>query len=226
MGLLKITRVAVYIDGFNLYHAIDDLNSNFKGRQKLGRKPANEHVHYLKWLNLWELSESLLRGRQKLIAVNYYSAYAKWRTDDCKRHEIYTAALETAGVRVVMSVFKEQRRLCHTCGAKWIRHEEKESDVRIATDLTADAHLNKYDDAFIISADSDMKPGIERVRQDKPKKNVIVIAPPKRFAHARDLHPAIEITRGKLRNALFPEEVKDATGKVIAIRPDKYKPPE
>ena len=35
-------RVACYVDGFNLYHAIDDL-----------RKP------HLKWVNLWALAESL-----------------------------------------------------------------------------------------------------------------------------------------------------------------------
>ena len=39
-------RVAVYVDGFNLYHALDDLAEN-----------------HLKWLDLWSLSETLIGGR-------------------------------------------------------------------------------------------------------------------------------------------------------------------
>jgi uncharacterized LabA/DUF88 family protein len=218
-------RVAVYIDGFNLYHAIDDLNYRFRGRQKLGPKPAHQHVHHLKWVNLWALSESLLRDYQELVAVNYYSAYATWRGAEFRRHQVYTAALEAAGVRVVMSVFKEQRRRCNQCGAQWTRHEEKESDVRIATDLMADALQDKFDDAFIISADSDMKPPLERVRIDVPEKNVVVAAPPKRFAHARDLRPAFEVTQGKIAKALFSVDVRDAAGNIVATRPEKYTPP-
>jgi hypothetical protein len=39
-------RVITYIDGFNLYHAVDDLKDQS-----------------LKWLDLWALSASLLRLR-------------------------------------------------------------------------------------------------------------------------------------------------------------------
>ena len=52
-------RTIVYIDGFNLYHALDDL-----------REPA------LKWVNLWSLSEKLLRPDDSLVAVKYFTAYA------------------------------------------------------------------------------------------------------------------------------------------------------
>ena len=39
-----MSRVAIYIDGFNLYHSIDEL-----------KRPQ------LKWLNLWALSELIVR---------------------------------------------------------------------------------------------------------------------------------------------------------------------
>ena len=172
---MKKQRAAVYIDGFNLYHAIDDFNFNFEDGRKTTLKDAKDHVHYLKWVDLWKLSESLMRDYQELTAVNYYSAYATWLKTKHVRHQAFTTALKAAGVRVVMSVFKEQRRRCKNCGTRWIRHEEKESDVRIATDLVADSLLNKFDDAFLITADSDLKPAIERVRQETPKKNVIVV---------------------------------------------------
>ena len=219
-------RVAVYIDGFNLYHAIDDLNYVYvKGRKTHTLKPAADQCQHLKWVDLWKLSESLLRNYQEVVAVNYYSAYATWRKAEHVRHREYVRALESTGVRAVMSVFKEQRRSCKNCGSKWVRHEEKESDVRIATDLAVDAMLDKYDDALLISADSDLKPPIERVRKEMPTKNVVVAAPPKRFGHARDLAPNMEATRGRVAKSLLPEIVTDKNGNKVATRPTQYKPP-
>lgn len=62
-------RVTVYVDGFNLYHALDDLNQD-----------------HLKWLNLWSLSEKLISGNETLTEVKYFSAYATWRENSMRRH--------------------------------------------------------------------------------------------------------------------------------------------
>jgi len=45
-------RTIVYIDGFNFYHAVDDLGEP-----------------HLKWVDLWALSEKLLRADQQLVGV-------------------------------------------------------------------------------------------------------------------------------------------------------------
>ena len=58
---MKIPTIT-YIDGFNLYHSIDEL-----GRPEL------------KWLNLWSLAESLIRKNEELVEVNYFSAYTPGR---------------------------------------------------------------------------------------------------------------------------------------------------
>lgn len=218
-------RVAAYIDGFNLYHSIDDLNYYFEGGEKILKEPESR-VHYLKWVDLWGLCNSFVRDYQQLIAVNYYSAYAKWLPEKYARHQAYTSALETRGVRVVMAEFKERKRGCKDCGARWTKHEEKESDVRLATDLVADAFLDNFDDAFLITADSDIKPAIERVRADTPTKNVVVFAPPKRFSRARDLSPNSEVTKGRIAKYLLPEELRDTTGTLICRMPPKYVLPE
>lgn len=65
-------RVIVYVDGFNLYHAIDDL-----------KRP------HLKWLDLRALAESLLRKDETLKSVKYFSAYATWMPDRYARHRDY-----------------------------------------------------------------------------------------------------------------------------------------
>ncbi len=61
-------RVYVYVDGFNLYHAIDDLGDDS-----------------LKWLDLWSLSESLIAQNETLYAVKYFSAYATWHASGYAR---------------------------------------------------------------------------------------------------------------------------------------------
>ena len=84
-----MTQVISYIDGLNFYHAIDDLD-----------RP------HLKWVDLWALSQSLLRPGQQLVAVNYFSAYATWMPARYKRHRTYVAALKTKGVSIHLANFK------------------------------------------------------------------------------------------------------------------------
>ncbi|MEA2783580.1 MAG: hypothetical protein QOK29_5139 [Rhodospirillaceae bacterium] len=60
----QMRKVVAYIDGFNLYHAIDDL-----------RKP------YLKWLDLHALARSICGNDETLVGVKYFSAYATWKLE-------------------------------------------------------------------------------------------------------------------------------------------------
>ena len=121
-------RAIAYIDGFNLYHAIDDL-----------RRP------HLKWVNLWQLCADLLRKNESLEAIHYFSAYATWKPDAMARHHEYTKALAYAGVTTHMARFKEKPRSCKTCGARWMGHEEKETDVQIALSIVRDAFAHALD---------------------------------------------------------------------------------
>lgn len=123
------------------------------------------------------------------------------------------------------SAIKEKHRRCASCGATWIAHEEKETDVAIAVQLVADAFLNAYERALIISADSDLAPAIRTVSKHFPKKSVNVIAPPGRKGHARDLKPLFEITQGRLAKCLLPETATGPAGATLFKRPDSYAPP-
>jgi len=195
-----------YIDGFNLYHAIDNLGQP-----------------HLKWLDLWTLSRSFLRQDEVLIAVNYFSAYATWMPASYARHRKYVEALENAGVTIFMGKFKERNQKCHSCKKEWTAHEEKETDVHISTRIVADAFQDKFDRAILISADSDLAPPLRVIRAET-NKQVLVVAPPKRLANGRGLNPALEVTLGRLRNSLFPERITKLGGGIIS-RPIEYCPP-
>ena len=201
-------RVISYIDGFNLYHAIDDLN-----------RP------HLKWVDLWALSQSVVRPSETLVSVHYFSAYATWMPARHRRHITYVNALKARGVSVHLANFKVKWQKCNNCGATWKSREEKETDVSIAAHLITDALLDRFDRAILITADSDIRAAVAMVAAEAPAKHVFVAAPPGRFSHARDLKPRLEIKPGRVGRCLLPEQVLDDAGTVVATRPPSYDPP-
>jgi hypothetical protein len=214
-GLLLLwvaMRVACYVDGFNLYHAIDDLNKS-----------------HLKWVNLWELAASLCRDKENLVKVAYFSAYATWLPGPYARHREYVAALKYNGVECHMARFSEKSAHCAKCGATWKRHEEKETDVDFSLTLLEDAMDNVFDRAIIISADSDHVPSVRKVRQRFPGKQLFAATPPGRHGKAREMLKACNsgtnITPGRVAKYLMPEFIRDANGNVVATRPTNYAPP-
>lgn len=206
-------RVAAFVDGFNLYHAVDDLGKD----------------HY-KWLDIRKVILGFLDPKvHDLVAVYYFSAYATWLPDAHKRHEAFVKALEFSGVKPIMGNFKEKQRGCNACGSGWTAHEEKESDVNLALAVARGAYRNEYDEAFLITGDSDLAPAVRMVQADFPGKKFKIITPPGR-RHSKELgalaNKLVRIKEFHLERGLFPEFVVDDTsGKVIATRPAKYAPP-
>lgn len=186
-------RTNVYIDGFNLYHAICELN--------------DEH---LKWVDLHLLSRNILNKYQELGTVTYFSAYATWRPDSYKRHRSYVAALQERGVRTIMGRFKEKRVTCQAaCKQPYTTHEEKETDVNIASHLIADTLHRKFDTALVVTADTDIASAVRLARSfATAHMRINTVAPPGRFANGRELDHLFEITKGKLRASLLPEKIR------------------
>jgi len=200
-------RVIVYIDGFNLYHAVDEL-----------KRP------WLKWVDLRALAEGLLRAEESLKAVKYFSAYATWMPAQFARHRDYVDALVARGVIAHMAQFKEKPRKCRSCGARWIGHEEKETDVQIAVHMVADALKGEAERLIVISADTDLSPAIRMIAASAPDREVFVAAPPGRFGRCRALTPKLELTPGRLAKCLLPEGIQVGPGRTIK-RPQSYRPP-
>ena len=205
-------RVAAFIDGFNLYHAIDDLIQP-----------------HLKWVNLWALAEVFVRPRSQVLDdVYYFSAFATWLPERLQRHRALVRALASVGVTVVLGRFKEKDRRCPRCGHVWKSHEEKETDVNIAAAMLMEGANNTYDHAMLISQDSDLAPAVRLVTGEL-KKPVTVVVPPHR-RHSTELIEAAtakaKITLRHLDRCLFPQRVYDAGGNLVATRPTDYGPPE
>jgi uncharacterized LabA/DUF88 family protein len=211
-------RVACYIDGFNVYHAIDDMSRASRGK-----------LNYLKWLDLKRLVDIFIDPNvHTIVTVKYFSAYATWLPDSYARHQIYVQALQNSGIEVILGQFKEKEKYCPICKATHKGHEEKESDVNMACHLIGDAYKNIFDQAFIVTRDSDLSSPIRFLRDHFPKKKVKIIAPPQR-GHSKELwalaNIRASIQQAHLERCLLPENITDAAGKVVCTRPPKYDPP-
>ncbi len=213
-------RVAVYIDGFNLYHAIDDLE-----------KP------YLKWLNIKKLSSLLIAPKtQDVVIIRYFTALGNHYSGTPKvhrliRHRAYIKALQAKGVNVHLGNFaKREMRYSDGSGryrSKWRRYEEKQTDVGIAVQLVHDAHCDRFDSALVISLDTDMLPAFRIMQSEFPHKPIICIAPPSR-PHHRDIQRLgiglDNIKVSQLEKSLLGARVIQG-GQVVARRPMAYAPP-
>jgi hypothetical protein len=114
--------LSVYVDGFNLYHAIDEFG-----------------VNKYKWINLWLLADSFRKPSEHLVSVVFFTAILNWNQQKQARHKTYITAQRVFNVEVFESNFKRVTRRCAKMGFLCPRHEEKQTDVAIAVRVPRDA---------------------------------------------------------------------------------------
>lgn len=191
-------RVAIYIDGYNLYHGM---------HSRWGRR-------YL-WLDLDALARRLIKASQSLASVQYFTATVRNDPASQTRQNLYLEAVKTRPtVQIILGRFQEKQPSCRACGATWRTYEEKETDVSIAVALVEDAVNDLYDVAILISADSDLCPAIRAVRRLAPDKRIIAVFPPGRRADAlrRACDGVRHLDEVSLRNSQLPDEVPGPAG--------------
>jgi uncharacterized LabA/DUF88 family protein len=207
---MALQRVITFVDGLNLYHAIDSLQ-----RQELH------------WVDLRTLSKVFFNSRfEQLTDVFYFSAYAQHIAENFQKcQKAYLKALELTAVKPVLGHFKEKNRKCPSCTHRWIGHEEKETDVNIALFLLDSAYQNLFDHALVITNDSDLAPAIQITRKRFPEKRITTIAPPN-YYHSNEL---IKVSSDKARirpehleRCLLPSIVTDASRLISVSRPVEY----
>jgi len=212
MSRIDRLRGGVYVGGFNLYHAIDDI----------GRP-------YLKWLNLRRLSERIARGHAHVVdEVVFCTAFFPGDFAKRKRHEAYNAALKANGVRVVQGHTTKEPMECNGCGRMWDQPREKETDINVALSLFASSVSGKVDVVFLLTADTDQAATLKFLRDYCPNVKRVVVTPPgrRKSQHLRDLSDAnLQIHEDDIDACILPALIQPAEGRLIA-RPDNYRPPD
>ena len=157
-------RVAVYIDGFNLYHSLVEA-------------AANSNLGYsVKWFDIKKMLHNKVGKNKSIVSIKYFTAMYP-NNSKKRRHKHYIKVLKDTGIEVVLGRFKIKDVTCKTCNNQFKTHEEKRTDVNIALHLLQDFHLDVYDTAVIISGDTDLIPAIQMVRNSDSTKKVGVLAP-------------------------------------------------
>ena len=203
--------VRVYIDGFNLYHAIE----------KTGRIE-------LKWLNLLHLSRDLLRPGEDLGEVHFFTAVWPYEATKQKRHENFIKAQEAYGVFVHRGKFSKPQRWCERHQRNCPFREEKQTDVGIGIKMLADAYERKAERMILVTADSDQIPTAKAITA-LGAATLTLAFPPGRAQEARELGSIItdrlELTVERLVNFKLPRTVT-RNGRTVATMPAIYRPNE
>lgn len=205
-------RASFYVDGFNLYHAINDLGDP-----------------HLKWVDLKKLCGMLLNHRRETLETVYWcSAIHHQHSPKRDRHRTYRRAIESTGVKSLLGHFVEEQHTCKaSCRRDYLRDAEKQGDLNVALQLIRDGYADSADIFFLVSADSDQAATARVFSELFPTKQLISVAPPGR-AHSKHIlkyaHGDRSIFEETVANCLLPEEIVEL-GSIIAKRPVEYAPP-
>ena len=115
---------------------------------------------------------------------------------------------------------------CPNCKTTIHSFEEKETDVRIATRMINDVVKDRCDVTLLVSADSDLVPPIEFIREYKPVHKIIVYFPPRRHSmnlqticnSSKNLDGAYQI----FDKAILPDKIKLPSGYEL-VKPENWK---
>lgn len=194
-------RVIAYIDGFNLYFGL---------REKGWRR------YY--WLDACRLVQNLLLADQVLVMVKYFTARVVSDPAKQKRQSTFIEALETLpNLQVLFGKYQLNPRRCNYCGTEDTVPNEKMTDVQIATEMLSDAFADRFDVALLLSADSDLVPPVNALKELSPNKVIVAAFPPARYSTelAKVAHAHLVIGRATLKRSLLPDRVVKKDGFVL-----------
>ncbi len=191
-----MNRTVFLVGGFNLYHSLIEAQRDARGATT-------------KWLDLKKLCSLYLPlagqvagERADLGHIYYFSAPPTHGTQDkIDRHALYMRCLRCSGVDVQLGRFKKKTLHCGKCNQDFVAHEEKETDVAIATKLFEICHLDQCDTAILMTGDTDLSPAVVTCKRLFPEKLVFFAFPYKR-TNAELAEIAPESFSIKLRSCL------------------------
>ena len=207
-------KTNVYVDGFNLYYG------------------ALRNDPQFKWLNLAEMSQQLL-PKDQINKIRYFTARVTSWPHNAQAHDrqdIYLRALRTIpnltiyyGRFATRSAKMPKDPLTYSLSlpnhperVAVLKTEEKRSDVNLATLLLVDCFDDDFEQAVVVSNDTDLALPIDMVTS-KFSKTVGVVNPHRENPIPRELKKVAtwhrrEINKKLLARSQFPNPMKDDSG--------------
>ncbi len=204
-------KVWMYIDGPNFYYSI----------RKSGLSIA------LGWCDFRKLAEQhLLDANSTLDQIRYFTAPVRdlgHRDGEEERQDRWIEAVHTIPKLQVIRGFY--------AGNEPVNRREKQTDVKIAIRLILDALQDEsYDDAILISGDTDLAPAVLAVQQEIPGEKSVQVCVPLRepspyWTQISDIEGIVikRITADMLLNSRLPESIPTKRGTVHCLERWKLK---
>lgn len=211
-------RTIVYIDGFNLFYRALKSQKNKK------------------WLNLYALCKASLPKDCEIVAIKYYTARVsgKISPDSPKDQQAYLSALNTIPcIEAYFGSFQVSEKIAYLAQpllfqpsatraqqpppkfAKIVKTEEKGSDVNLGVHLVRDAFLKSFDQAAVLTNDTDLNEPVKIVAKELGMP-VILLTPTSRPAKGlTDLASSVRHIEPYITSSQFPDQITTEDGKVI-----------
>jgi uncharacterized LabA/DUF88 family protein len=213
-----MARTVVYIDGFNLYYR--------------ACKPSGH-----KWLDIAALSAAVLPATAQIIQINYYTARVSGRVDPtapARQHAYLRALASLPLVKITYGNFRTDKKWSGLVQPPEFRPactlppgsapqvayvwktEEKGSDVNLGVHLVRDAYTHAFEEAAILTNDTDLAEAVRIVTQEvglpvtllvpssAPARSLVAVA-----SHVRHIQPY-------LGPCVFPDPVTLPDGRTVA----------
>ena len=202
-------RYGLYVDGFNFYYQYIKKNDAYK------------------WLNFEALFKNLDLKKGQIQFIRYFTAKvipSKKYPNESTKQEVFLRALKTVpnmdihfGVFRVRNVKGKLKNPNDPLTGKTVeisKHEEKGSDVNLASYLLLDCFKDKCDVPLIITNDSDLSTPIKIVRTELKKRIGLVSPEGPHVPHDLKKYASFKkvVSKSHFEKSLFPEKIKDSEG--------------
>lgn len=202
-------RVALVVDGLNLYHSIE-------------RHP---HLHGCKWLNLKALANAFIKTSQEIVTdVCFCTSSPTWNLNKLNRHNALLKVYEDLGIRILKGEIRETKKKCGaSCRQDFKVYEEKQTDSNVAIEVIKHGLSAECDKVFLLTADSDQIPTVRFFRERFSAKDLVVVIPYGEYG--TNLRSAaaesMQITLKQLKNSVLDEPYKMKTGQSV-LKPETW----
>jgi len=156
MNYDNLSRVAVFVDGSNLYFAI------------------KEGLHKQDIIDVEKLAKKLTKERQLIRIYYYHVPMLEGDPEATRRHQAFLNRLgyvDYLQLRLGRLVPRPVKLRCPSCGKdiEYMTHIQKGVDTRIAIDMVGLALLDAYDVAILVSGDADLAGAVSFIKEHTRK---------------------------------------------------------
>ena len=209
-GVMK-NRVTFYIDGFNFYYGL-------KRSIKSDRKWGNSY-----WIDLVKLCSGFLAPNEEIEKVIYFTASPLNKNKSARQSAFLNAnkILNRDKFEVVRGKYLEKHFECPYCKGDISKPEEKKTDVNISIRMISDCIHKTTDSIVLVSADTDLIPPLELIKEDFSNVKIKIMFPPSNYSH--DVFNTAKAWKSKVvlmknnykrfENAIMPDIVTDENKK-------------